>query len=213
MEANRGPSTTPEEQPEADAQNQNNYTQQSQENPSSHTSDAEEVRPPLPPRPQTIDLLNEGTSSRAPTTRPNLQSHATTALSLTDITGQTNSDGIESFVSGFGRTLLGRGLRAKASLSQLNSARGSEAGDTASVVSYAPNSEEGQEESLFAEFSNESNVQQHGNIEILGLDEYPQDGSEHEFIEEFEPIGELDEDGQNEGRRLMLKYIYCIIAK
>jgi hypothetical protein len=145
-------------------------------------------------------LLDEGNAFRTTTSRPNLQSHATTALSLTDITGQTSADARDGFVASFGRTLLGRGLRAKASLSQLNSARGSEAGDTASVISYAPNSEEGQDESLFGEFANETNVQDDsGNIEILSHDEYPQDGSEHEFVEEFKPIGELDEDDQNEG--------------
>ncbi|KAF3400978.1 Vacuolar fusion protein mon1 [Talaromyces pinophilus] len=189
-------STTREGQHEAEAQNDQSQQPQT---PSSQIDDAEEVRPPLPPRPETIDLLNEGNAFRTSSTRPNLQSHATTALSLTDITGQTNADGRDGFVAGFGRTLLGRGLRAKASLSQLNSARGSEAGDTASVISYAPNSEEGQDESLLGEFANESNLQDDsGKIEILGHDEYPQDGTEHEFVDEFEPIGELDEDGQNE---------------
>ncbi|KAI7974109.1 hypothetical protein EIK77_002974 [Talaromyces pinophilus] len=191
-------STTLEGQHEAEAQNDQSQQPQT---PSSQIDDAEEVRPPLPPRPETIDLLNEGNAFRTSSSRPNLQSHATTALSLTDITGQTNADGRDGFVAGFGRTLLGRGLRAKASLSQLNSARGSEAGDTASVISYAPNSEEGQDESLLGEFANESNLQDDsGKIEILGHDEYPQDGTEHEFVDEFEPIGELDEDGQNEGR-------------
>jgi hypothetical protein len=193
------PSTTQEGQHEVEAQN--NQTHQPRQTPHSQLDDAEEVRPPLPPRPETIDLLNEGNTFRTSTTRPNLQSHATTALSLTDIAGQTNADARDGFIAGFGRTLLGRGLRAKASLSQLNSARGSEAGDTASVISYAPNSEADQDESLFGEFANETNVQdESGDIEILGHDEYPQDGTEHEFVEEFEPIGELDEDGQNEGR-------------
>ncbi|PCG92928.1 Vacuolar fusion protein MON1 [Penicillium occitanis (nom. inval.)] len=169
-------STTLEGQHEAEAQNDQSQQPQT---PSSQIDDAEEVRPPLPPRPETIDLLNEGNAFH--------------------ITGQTNADGRDGFVAGFGRTLLGRGLRAKASLSQLNSARGSEAGDTASVISYAPNSEEGQDESLLGEFANESNLQDDsGKIEILGHDEYPQDGTEHEFVDEFEPIGELDEDGQNE---------------
>lgn len=201
--ANDVPSTTQEGQHETEVQNnQTQQPEQLQQPLGNQTDDAEEVRPPLPPRPETIDLLNEGNAFRTSTTRPNLQSHATTALSLTDITGQTNADGGDGFVAGFGRTLLGRGLRAKASLSQLNSARGSEAGDTASVISYAPNSEEGQDESLFGEFANEANAQDgSGNVDILSHDEYPQDGTEHGFVEEFEPIGELDEDGQNEGRQ------------
>ncbi|KUL88769.1 hypothetical protein ZTR_03541 [Talaromyces verruculosus] len=174
--ANDVPSTTLEGQPEAEALNDQSQQPQT---PSSQIDDAEEVRPPLPPRPETIDLLNEGNAFH--------------------ITGQTNADGRDGLVAGFGRTLLGRGLRAKASLSQLNSARGSEAGDTASVISYAPNSEEGQDESLFGEFANESNLQDDsGKFKILDHDEYPQDGTEHEFVDEFEPIGELDEDGQNE---------------
>lgn len=191
--ANDVPSPTQEGQHEAEPQNDQARLQPT---PGNQTDNTEQGRPPLPPRPETIDLLNEGNTFRTSTTRPNLQSQATTALSLTDITGQTNADGRDGFVAGFGRTLLG-GLRAKASLSQLNSARGSEAGDTASVISYAPNSE--QDESLFGEFANES-IGDSEKIEILGQDEYPQDGTAHEFVEEFEPIGELDEDGQNEGR-------------
>ncbi|OKL55693.1 Vacuolar fusion protein mon1 [Talaromyces atroroseus] len=156
---------------------------------SGHTTDSEEARPPLPPRPERIDLLNEGNTFRASPSRPNLQSQATTALSLTDIAGQTNADAKDGFVAGIGRTLLGRGLRARASLSQLNSARASEAGDTASVRSFIPNSEEGQEENLFGEFANENDVQDHSeNIEVLGLNEYPQDGIDDEFGEEFEHI-------------------------
>lgn len=170
---------------------------------SNHTTNSEEVRPPLPPRPETIDLLNDGNTFRTSTTRPNLQSHATTALSLTEITGQTVEPN-DNFVSSIGRNLLGRGLRAKASLSQLNSARGSETGDTASVVSLAPNAEEGQEENLFGEFAAENDAQAYGaDVEVLGLDEYPQDGSEYDFLEEFEHIGELSEDGQNEGEQLV----------
>lgn len=161
-------------------------------------TDLEEARPPLPPRPETIDLLNEGNSFRASSTRPNLQSHATTALSLPDIAGQTNADG---FVAGIGRTLLGRGLKAKASLSQLNSARASEAGDSASVASFVPNSEEGQEENLFSEFTTNGDLRGSlENIEVLGLDEYPQDGTHDEFAEEFEHIADLAEDGHNEGK-------------
>jgi vacuolar fusion protein MON1 len=171
---------------------------------SGHTTDSEGVRPPLPPRPETIDLLNEGNTFRASPSRANLQSQATTALSLTDIPGQTNADARDGFVAGIGRTLLGRGLRAKASLSQLNSARASEAGDTASVRSFMPNSEEGQEENLFGDFTNDDLQSGLENIEVLGLNEYPQDGIDDEFGEEFEDIGDLAEDGHNEGKQLQL---------
>ncbi|KAL1982330.1 hypothetical protein VTN96DRAFT_1424 [Rasamsonia emersonii] len=169
-------------------------------------SSSEGIRPPAPPRPGTINLLDETNNplsnspqSPRPSTRPNLQSQATTALSLKDISSQTNPDvPREVLFSSIGRNLLGRGLKAKPSLSQLTSARGSEAGDTASIRSYVPNAEGGEEESIFGDFITDATHEQQGKVEVLSLPEFPEDDGEDDFVKEFEPIGDLAEDGRNE---------------
>lgn len=173
------------------------------------TVEPEELRPPLPPRPEILDLLNEGNTLLTTPKRLNLQSHATTAVSLTDINGQTNAEGRNGFVAGLGRVMLGSGLRAKASLSQLNSARGSDSADAVSVSSYVPKSVDSPDDSLFGEFAADENatgnaVDNPKRSDVLNLDEYPQDGSEEGFADEFEPIGELQEDSSSEGKRMRL---------
>lgn len=171
------------------------------------STSSEDERPPLPPRPETIDLLDEDSASRPSTARPHLQSQATTALSLKDISRQANSDTFDTLLPGFGRTLLGRGLQARTSLSQLNSTRGSEAGDTASIRSFIANSEEGQDESIFGDFSAEAAHQLHAEkVGVLSLPEFPQDDGEDEFVREFDDIGDLDEIGDNEGMQIFQKY-------
>lgn len=174
----------------------------------SRSASSEGTRPSLLPRPGTINLLDENSNplsdslqSPRPSTRQGLQSQATTALSLKDISSHAASDvSKEAPFSGIGRSLLGRGLRAKASLSQLTSARGSETGDSASIKSYVPSAEGGEEESIFGDFiAEDASHEQTGKIEALGLPEFPEDDGEDDFIKEFEPIGELAEDGHNEG--------------
>jgi hypothetical protein len=192
-----GPSTTPEGQ--SDQQN-TEISKGHGDDKRAYSLSSEEERPPLPPRPETIDLLDEDSASRPSTARPHLQSQATTALSLKDISRQANSETVDTLIPSFGRTLLGRGLKARTSLSQLASTRGSEAGDTASIRSFIANSEEGQDESIFGDFSAEAAHQVHTEkVEVLSLTEFPQDDGEDEFVREFEPIGELDETGDNEG--------------
>ncbi|KAH8704780.1 trafficking protein Mon1-domain-containing protein [Talaromyces proteolyticus] len=193
-----GPAITQEGQPEQQQQTTEGLKDRL-DNTRRHSSSSEGERPPLPPRPETIDLLDEDSTSRPSTARPNLQSQATTALTLKDITGQTKSDARDALIPSIGRTFLGRSLRARDSLSQLTSARGSEGGDTASIRSFIANSEEGQDESIFGDFTTETAHQgQSGKVDVLGLNEFPQDGSDADFVDEFEHIGELDEDGHNE---------------
>jgi hypothetical protein len=172
----------------------------------SRSASSEEIRPPLPPRPGTISLLDENSNPLSPqtprpSTRAGLQSQATTALSLKDISSQNNPEvSKETLFPGFPRNLLGKGLKAKASLSQLTSARGSETGDSASVRSYMPSAEGGEEESIFGDLMTEgANQEQSGKIETLGLPEFPEDDGKDDFVKEFEPVGELAEDGHNEG--------------
>jgi hypothetical protein len=119
---------------------------------------------------------------------------------LKDISRQANSDTVDTLIPGFGRTLLGRGLKARTSLSQLNSTRGSEAGDTASIRSVIANSEEGQDESIFGDFAAEAAHHLHTEkVGVLGLPEFPQDDGANEFVREFDDIGDLDEISDNEG--------------
>lgn len=200
-----GPSPTPEGQKNdiVDVPRQNNSSELLGSGTRSRRASSTEPRPALPPRPGTIDLLDEDSDVRPSTARPNLQSQATTALSLDDISGQTNSDAKNVITSGIGRSFLGRTLRAKASLSQLTSARGSETGDTASIRSYIPNAEESQEESIFGDFVlTDPAREQQGKIEILSLPEFPQDDGETDFVTEFDPVGELADDGHNEGKSI-----------
>jgi vacuolar fusion protein MON1 len=123
-------------------------------------------------------------------TRQNLQSEATTALSLMEISSQTNlNDSKDISPFGFGPSVLGKRLKAKASLSQLTNAKGSDIGDTASIRSYLPNPERAEEDSIFGDFT-----RPYFSYNLS----FPYDWEE-DFENEFEPIGELAADGQNEG--------------
>lgn len=171
------------------------------------SSTAETTRPPLPPRPRT----DQHDDDRPSTARPNvqLQSQATTALSLKDINGQSQgfNDGL---ATSFGQTFLGRGLRAKASLNQLPGTRTGEASDTASTRSFLP-SVDGHEESVFGDFiGGDVMTGHHVTVDVLGLPEFPQDDGDDDFADEFEPIGELAEDGQNEGEPGSLSFISSV---
>lgn len=195
-----GPSTTPEGQSD---QQHTEISKSHGDDRRTYSTSSEEERPPLPPRPETIDLLDEDSASRPSTARPHLQSQATTALSLKDISRQANSDTVDTPIPGFGRSLLGCGLKARTSLSQLTSTRGSEAGDTASIRSFIANSEEGQDESIFGDFAAEAAHHLHAEkVGVLSLTEFPQDDGADEFVREFDSIGDLDEVGDKEGMQL-----------
>lgn len=150
-----------------------------------------------------LDEDNTATSASSPSlrplTRPSLQSTATTAVSLADITPQGYSDNNkETYSALLGRNLASRGLKAKASLNQLASARASEAGDNASIRSFLPNA--GEEESIFGDFGpTEPEGESPGHAGLLSLPEFQADDVDDDFAGEFEPIGELEEGGQNEG--------------
>ncbi|KAJ9296573.1 hypothetical protein DTO271G3_5271 [Paecilomyces variotii] len=149
-----------------------------------------------------LDEDNTATSASSPSlrplTRPSLQSTATTAVSLADITPQGYSDNNkETYSALLGRNLASRGLKAKASLNQLASARASEAGDNASIRSFLPNA--GEEESIFGDFGpTEAEGESPGHEGLLSLPEFQADDVDDDFAGEFESIGELEEGGQNE---------------
>ncbi|KAJ5717717.1 Vacuolar fusion protein MON1 [Penicillium malachiteum] len=164
---------------------------------SSHARDSspssEGERPPLPPRTNTLSLLNDESASRA-----TLQAGPTTAVSRTDIDTQTNEVAGSAYPSLAIRG-LSQGLKAKASLGHLTSSRGSEAGDTASIRSSVQNGDVGDVDALFKDFV-ASAPEVH--LESTGLLHFPEFTADNvdddEFLTEFDPVGEIDEDAGNE---------------
>ncbi|RHZ58533.1 guanine nucleotide exchange factor MON1 [Aspergillus thermomutatus] len=159
----------------------------------------EERPPPLPPRPNTLSLLDEGfISSRSvrQTLSASLQAKATTAVSIPDISFlQLNDGGKENYPT---RGPSGA-LRAKASLTQLTASRSSDAGDSVSIRSTAPNTELGEAENVFSDFlAVESGDVQQDSSGLLQFPEFRADDVEDDFTSEFEPIGDLDDQGKNE---------------
>jgi vacuolar fusion protein MON1 len=156
---------------------------------------SEEQRPLLPPRPNTLSLLNDEATPRA-----TLQAEPTTAVSRADVDSETPEAGINASTSLVARG-LSRGLRAKASLSQLASPKGSsDAGDSASIRSSIQNGDVGDVDALFKDFVN---TVPGDHAEAASLFHFPEFAAEEVdddgFLNEFEPVGELDEDAGNEG--------------
>lgn len=160
-------------------------------------------RPPLPPRPNTLNLLND-----EPTSRATLQAEATTAVSRADV----DTEALEAAGSAYS-TLVARGrssgLKSKASLSQLASSRGSDAGDSASIRSSIQNGDVGDVEALFKDFVTTAPG---GHTDAASLMHFPEFAAENvdddEFLNEFEPVGELDEDAGNEGGPLLQRLVF-----
>lgn len=156
---------------------------------------SEGERPPLPPRPNTLSLLNDETGSRAA-----LQAEATTAISRTDIETQP-PEAAESAYPTLAFHGLAQGPKARASLSQLASPRGSEAGDSASIRSSIPNGDSGDVEALFMDFAAPApGSQRQGATGLLDFPEFAADDIDDDgILSEFEAVGELNEEGDNEG--------------
>lgn len=156
---------------------------------------SEGERPPLPPRPNTLSLLRDEAGSGA-----TLQAEATTAISRTEIGTQSPGNGGSAY-----STLASRGLskgpKARASLGQLASPRDSEAGDSASIRSSIPNADAGDVEALFLDFAaTGSDGQDRHATGLLEFPEFAADDIDDEgILSEFEAVGELNEDGDNEG--------------
>ncbi|KAL4750825.1 hypothetical protein BDW72DRAFT_193484 [Aspergillus terricola var. indicus] len=156
--------------------------------------------PPLPPRPETLILLEDGGAApgtprpNASEAHPGLQSRATTAVSLTEIS--QNDRGKDALpVRPFPGT-----VRAKASLSHLTTPRdGSDAGDSASITSYVPYSESGDVENIFGSLaSSEVGMVQEESTGLMQFPEFQADDVEDDFASELEPVGEIGEGGENE---------------
>ncbi|KAI3110704.1 hypothetical protein CBS147333_4566 [Penicillium roqueforti] len=154
---------------------------------------SEGERPPLPPRPNTLSLLNDETGSRSA-----LQAEATTAISRTDIETQP-PEAPGSTYSTLAVRGLAQGPKARASLSQLASPRSSEAGDSASIRSSVPNGDSGDVETLFMDFAATEPGSQRGATGLLDFPEFAADDiDDNGILSEFEAVGELNEEGDNE---------------
>ncbi|CAG7934991.1 unnamed protein product [Penicillium nalgiovense] len=162
--------------------------------PDERSDSSEGERPPLPPRPNTLSLLSDETRSRAA-----LQAEATTAISRTDIETQS-PEAADSAYSTLAVRGLGQGPKATASLSQLASPRGSEAGDSVSIRSSVPNGDSGDVEALFMDFAATApGSQRQGATGLLDFPEFAADDIDDDgILSEFEAVGELNEEGDNE---------------
>lgn len=175
----------------------------------------DERRPPLPPRPTDVSFLrgkhNQANGLQVPkrSTRPQLQSTTTTAISRTDIHTQSYQDGSrETMASDAHTTPPSKYLRGFSSVRRFNKFGSSEE-DSASVKSYAPTLEAGGDvESLLGEVlgsSQESPAWKMLSTKSEAQDpfdsiSYNDDGLSADFYREFDAIGEVKPDGGNEGR-------------
>ena len=183
------------------------------------TASAREERPPLPPRPTNIDLFAFGpvtpsSSLRVPkrSSRPQLQSQATTAISRTDIQTQSYPDGSrETYANSTKSTPSGKSFRFDSPIGQLRGQYANEGDDSASLRSYAPTAG-GDVESLLGDVVGAG--QQSPAWRLLSshveradpFDFLPHDGEEPtaDFSREFDELGELDQEGHNEGMTTIL---------
>jgi hypothetical protein len=79
---------------------------------------------------------------------------------------------------------------------------GSDAGDSASIRSYAPYSESGDGENIFGDLaSSDLGVVQQDSTGLMQFPEFQADDMEDDFTTEFEPVGEIDVEEGNEGTK------------
>ena len=171
----------------------------------------EEQRPPLPPRPSNLDLLGEHPKSPKVTLqrqhksiRPHLQSKATTALSLTDIHSHIHPDTSRETYANSNKS--GKSPKIQSPVGHFRGYNESEAGDSASIRSYAPTLETGGDvESLLGEVLGQQSPawkllsSQAEVINPFDLLSYEDDQPTADFNREFDELSELDADGNNEG--------------
>ncbi|MCJ1465224.1 Vacuolar fusion protein mon1 [Pseudocyphellaria aurata] len=172
--------------------------------------------PPLPPRPGNRDLLLPGGSLQRPTrqSRPNLQSTATTALSLTDIHTQLYEDGSrEMFAASTEPNLSSKSIGGLGSIRRFKSRNCSEGDDSTSVKTYAPTlGADGDAESLLGEvlgLSQQSSAwrlfrSQAERPDPIDSLSFENDTGAADFDLEFDEVGELDPEGKNEEELLSL---------
>ena len=192
---------------------------------SQHPKTEQEHRPPLPPRPTNVNLLQEGSYNPASSlqrlsksSRPRLQSTATTALSRTDIHTQSYQDGSrETFAALAQTTPPSKAAAAFGSIRRIKGVSGSEGGDSASVRSYAPTLETGGDvESLLGDVlgaSQESPAWKLHSTQNEALDQfdsvsYEDNELDVDFYREFDEISAVAADGENEGKYGLASYLH-----
>jgi hypothetical protein len=176
-------------------------------------------RPPLPPRPRNPELLHPGGSLQRPTKpRPSLQSTATTALSFTDANTQSFQDGSrERCTAPTESTTSTKSLGRFESLRRFKGWTGGDGNDSASMKSFAPTVEAGEDvESLLGEVLGAARetptwklLSSHANSpNPFDLIMYEEDPNMKDFEQEFDELGEIDSGGDNEGiEQTLLKII------
>jgi hypothetical protein len=91
-------------------------------------------------------------------------------------------------------------LRAKASLNHLATPRGSDTADSASIRSSVPHADLGEVENVFSDFATaEPGPVQQDSTSLLQFPEFQADDVDDDFTTEFETVGEVEDDGENEG--------------
>ena len=184
---------------------------------SASSATKEERPPPLPPRPTNLSLLQGG--QHAPgsplrvskrSARPALQSTATTVLSRTDIHTQSYQDGSrETTASNAQTTPISKTIGGFGSIRRFKGFGGSEAGDSASVKSYAPTLEaSGDVESLLGGVFGGAQEGPAWNIlsasveaqDQLASSSYANDETTADFYREFDEIPQADPGGDNQGK-------------
>ena len=174
-------------------------------------------QPPVPRRTGSSELLVTARKSPASTlqvpkksSRPQLQSTPTTALSLTDIHTHSYADGTRET---YAQSIKSTSSRKSYGLDR--SRDGTEYDDSASVRSFVPGAAANMDaESILGDVviaDQQSPAWKHFNEQIETrehLDELPFDDTEPraDFNREFDELGEIDADGSNEGM-LRLKAI------
>ncbi len=169
-------------------------------------------RPPLPPRPVKLDLLGEVSSTSGgglltlkSSSRPNLQATATTGLSLTDIHTQSYPGGSRETSES---TSSRRSPKDFGSIKRFKNRYGSEGDESASVKSYAPTLEAGGDvESLLGEVLGASSASpawgllssQGERLDPFESISYEDDEVTADFNQEFEDLGEINAESDNEG--------------
>ena len=194
------------------------------QSPRASASTENEYRPPLPPRPINLDLLQEnrpksGSSLRIPKrpARPQLQSTPTTAVSRTDIQTQSRQDGSrETSVSS---TQLSAPPKAGLGFGSLRGFRGivsSRESDSASITSCAPTLEAGGDvESLLGEVLDPASkspawnmfgprVETSNPFDAMTTED---SGIDADFYREFDEIREAGAEGGDEGNSCNMDYI------
>lgn len=195
------------------------------ENPSDMEQSRELTPPPLPPRPSNHGLLDDRPTTadmgslKLPkrTSRPQLQSHATTALSLTDIQIQSRGDNASAQSSPTSRE-----PSQKRSLSRFGRFKtNSETDDSASIQSYAP--------TLDVPYDNVSMLgdepspawkalnSQMGDVDALQLDGEFQDELSERIVFEFDDLDARAANGSNDSVLLdqwksKLKHFFILSA-